>query len=53
MIRWFLVTLAWHDDGLTLNGVDTYSSKEACDAMGHIAAAWFGVDWACMMQLIV
>ncbi len=36
MIRWFLVTLAWRQDGLTLNGVDTYSSREACDSMGHL-----------------
>ena len=53
MIRWFLVTLARRHDGLTLNGIDTYGSKETCDAMGQIAAAWFGVDWACVMQLIV
>ena len=50
MTRWLLVTLAWRPDGLlTLNGVDLYSSKEACDTMGRIAAAWFGVDWACVM----
>ena len=53
MIRLLLVTLAWRQDGLTLNSVDTYGSKEACDTMGHIAAAWFGVDWSCVMQLIV
>lgn len=53
MIRWFLVTLDWGQDGLTLNGVDSYTSKETCDTMGNIAAAWFGVDWACVMQVIV
>jgi hypothetical protein len=50
MTRWLLVTLDWRPDGLTLNGVDLYSSKEACDTMGRITAAWFDDDWACVMQ---
>ncbi len=44
MTRWFLVTLAWRPDGLTHNGVDLCSSKEAGDTMGRIAAAWFEAE---------
>ncbi len=53
MTRWLLVTLARRPDGLTYNGVDLYSSKEACDTMGRISAAWFDVDWVCVMQVFV
>ncbi len=53
MTRWLLVTLEWRPDGLTLIGVDLYGSKDACDTAGRIAGAWFGVDWACVVQVFV
>ena len=53
MTRWTLFTRDWRGDGLTLTGVDSYGSKASCDMMGHIATAWFGVDWVCVIQVFV
>ena len=51
MTRWLLVTLEWRSDGVTVTGVDLYDSEAICDTLGAIARAWFGVDWACVMQV--
>lgn len=51
MIRWLLVTLEWRPDGITVAGVDLYATRQACATVGRIAAAWFGVDWACLVQV--
>ncbi len=52
-MEWLLVTLAWDKGGVTVNGVDLYPTLEACEIMGNIATAWFGVDWSCVVQYFV